>query len=240
MTPERPEPPTTVQPISSIADPRVIQILSTEHWSLLGARSLAYNEAFVRAGMFLTFLSTSFVALALLAQAMPFDRSYLSVAALVVGFDFVIGLTTLLRMNAANLDDLRANHGMARIRHAYTQVTPIVMPYFITPTHDDIDAVTTVYGPISETLPGQFLYGLSTSNGMVAMIVSMVGGVLATVVAMLFGVDGSASIWIGVAVWVIVLAAVFALTGLAIVREQARFTALFPTPGAEAVTDNKE
>src|SRR6188768_2154068 len=113
-------------PITSLDDPRVVQILSTEHWSLLSARSLAYNEAFVRAGMFLTFLSTSFVALALVAQAMSFGRDFLAVAALVLAFDLVIGLTTFLRMNAANVDDLRANHGMARIRHAYTQIAPIV------------------------------------------------------------------------------------------------------------------
>ena len=233
MTPERPETPTPIMPISSISDPRVIQMLSTEHWSLLSARSLAYNEAFVRAGMFLTFLSTSFVALALLAQAMSFDRSFLSVAALVIAFDFVIGLTTFLRMNGANLDDLRANHGMARIRHAYTQIAPIVTPYFTTPTHDDIDAVTAVYGPISEGVLGQFLYGLSTSNGMVALIVSMVGGVLATVVAMLIGVDGGPSVWIGVVAGVMILAALFAVTGLTVLREQARFTALFPTPAGE-------
>jgi hypothetical protein len=240
MSPERPQPPTPVRPIASIDDPRVIQILSTEHWSLLGARSLAYNEAFVRAGMFLTFLSMSFVALALVAQAMSFGRSFLSVAALVLAFDFVIGLTTFLRMNGANLDDLRANHGMARIRHAYTQITPIVTPYFTTPTHDDIDAVTTVYGPISDRLWGQFVYGLSTSNGMIGLIVAMVGGVLTTVVAMLFGVDGGASIWIGVVGGLIVIAALFAYTGLTIVREQARFPVLFPTPSADPVTDREK
>jgi hypothetical protein len=226
----------SLEPITSIDDPRMIQILSTEHWSLLGARSLAYNEAFVRAGMFLTFLSTSFVALALLAQAMSFGQDFLSVAALVLAFDFVVGLTTFLRMNGANLDDLRANHGMARIRHAYTQITPIVTPYFTTPTHDDIDAVTTVYGPISNSVFGQFLYGLSTSNGMIGLIVSMIGGVLTTVIAMLFGVDGGASIWIGVAGGVIVLAGLFALTFAAITREQARIPVLFPTPSADPVT----
>ena len=65
-----------VSPITSLDDPRAIQILSTEHWSVLTARSLAYNEAFMRAGMFLTFLSTSFIALALLAEAMSFSRSF--------------------------------------------------------------------------------------------------------------------------------------------------------------------
>jgi hypothetical protein len=240
MSAERPQPPAPVMPIASIDDPRVIQILSTEHWSLLGARSLAYNEAFVRAGMFLAFLSTSFVALALVAQAMSFSDDFLSVAAVVLAFDFVIGLTTFLRMNGANLDDLRANHGMARIRHAYTQITPIVTPYFTTPTHDDIDAVTTVYGPISERLVGQFAYGLSTSNGMIALIVSMVGGVLTTVVAMLFGVVGGAAVWIGVVAGVIILSGLFALTFMTVLREQARVPVLFPTPGADPVTEPQD
>jgi hypothetical protein len=240
MSPEPPQPRTPVMPIASIDDPRTITLLTTEHWSLLSARSLAYNEAFVRAGMFLSFLSMSFVALALLAQAMSFGRDFLSVAAVVLAFDFVIGVTTLLRMNGANLDDLRANHGMARLRHAYTQITPIVRPYFTTPTHDDIDAVTAVYGPISDRLLGQFVYGLSTSNGMVALIVAMVGGVLTTVVAMLFGVGSGVSIWIGLAGGLIVIAATFAITASQIVREQARFTALFPTPDAVPITDHQE
>ena len=237
MSDEHPQPPTTVAPIASIDDPRAITLLTTEHWSLLSARSLAYNEAFVRAGMFLTFLSTSFVALALVAQALSFGQDFLAVVALVLGFDFVVGLTTLLRMNGANLDDLRANHGMARLRHAYTQITPIVAPYFTTPTHDDIDAVTMVYGHISDRPVGQLVYGLSTSNGMIALIVSMVGGVLATVVAMLVGVDGGLSIWVGVAGWLLVLVAVFLYTGLSVLREQARFEARFPTPAPPSVTD---
>ena len=235
MSTERPQPPNPVLPIASLDDPRVIQILSTEHWSLLSARSLAYNEAFVRAGMFLTFVSMSFVALALVAQALSFGENFLAIAALVLTFDFIIGCTTFLRMNMANLDDLRANHGMARIRHAYTQISPIVAPYFTTPTHDDIDTVTTVYGPISDRLAGQFLYGLSTSNGMIGLIVSMVGGVLITVLAMIIGLDGGASIWVGVAGGFVVMAALFGLTFSQILREQARFTALFPTPSADPV-----
>src|SRR5687767_7272298 len=110
MSSERPQPPTPVLPIASLDDPRTIQILSTEHWSLLGARSLAYNEAFVRAGMFLTFLSMSFVGLALVAQAMAFGRDFLWVVALVLVFDLVVGVATFGRINGANVDDLRANH----------------------------------------------------------------------------------------------------------------------------------
>jgi hypothetical protein len=75
-----PTPP--VSPITSLDDPRVLTILSAEHWSLLTSRSLAYNEAFIRGGMFLTFLSMSFVALALLAQATSFDDQFLTIAAI--------------------------------------------------------------------------------------------------------------------------------------------------------------
>jgi len=226
-------------PVTSLHDPRAVQILSTEHWGLLSARSLAYNEAFVRAGMFLTFLSTSFVALALVAQAMSFGRDFLAVAALVLAFDLVIGLTTFLRMNAANVDDLRANHGMARIRHAYTQIAPMVTPYFTTPTHDDIDAVTAVYGAISDRPLGQLVYGLTTSNGMIGLIVGMVAGVLATVLAMLIGVHGGGSIWIGVAVGLIFLAGLFAYVFMTVPSEQARLTAIFPTPSADPVADHQ-
>jgi hypothetical protein len=126
MTPQPPE------PITSLDDPRTITILSAEHWSLLSSRSLAYNEAFVRGGMFLTFLSTSFVALALLGQAMSFGTELLTLAAIILAFDLVIGLATFGRILGANSDDLRAVHGMARIRHAYLQAAPIVTPYFTT------------------------------------------------------------------------------------------------------------
>ena len=230
MTPERPQPPLTAAPITSLDDPRLITLLTTEHWSLLSARSLAYNEAFVRAGMFLTFLSMSFVALALLAQAMSFGRDFLQVSALVLAFDLVIGMATFGRINGANYDDLRAVHGMARIRHAYTQIAPIVTPYFTTPTHDDIDAVTTVYGPISDRLPGQIVYGLTTSAGMIGLIVSMVAGVFAAVVAMLVGMAGGASIWIGVAGGVLFLAGLVAYGAWSVQRVQATVTARFPTP----------
>jgi hypothetical protein len=230
MTPERPEPPSTVAPITSIDDPRAITLLTTEHWSLLSARSLAYNEAFVRAGMFLTFLSMSFVALALLAQAMSFGPEFLQVGALVLAFDLVIGMTTFGRINGANYDDLRAVHGMARIRHAYTQITPIVSPYFTTPTHDDIDAVSDVYGAISDRIPGQIVYGLTTSAGMIGLIVSMVAGVLTAVVAMLVGFAGGVSIWIGVVGGVLMMAVLVVYTGWSVTRLQANVTARFPTP----------
>ena len=218
------------EPITSLDDPRAIQILSTEHWSLLSGRSLAYNEAFVRGGMFLTFLSTSFVALALLAQAMSFGTAFLTLAAIILAFDLVIGLATYGRIIGANTDDLRAVHGMARIRHAYIQAAPIVTPYFTTATHDDMDAVTSAYGNQSVSGVGTLLYALTTSGGMIGLITSMVGGVLASVLSLLVGLPSGLWLWIGAGAAILLFFALFALTTAKIPEEQAKLPALFPTP----------
>jgi len=46
-----------------------MQILATEHWSLLASRSLTYSESLSRVTMFLSVLSGAVIALALVAQA---------------------------------------------------------------------------------------------------------------------------------------------------------------------------
>ena len=190
MPPTRPPIPTVETPITELTDPRVLQILSTEHWSLLSARGLAYNEAFTRGGMFLTFLSTSFVALALFSTAMSFGDDFLIVAAVVLAFDFIMGLLTYGRILGANGDDLRAVHGMSRIRHAYTQIAPVTTPYFTAGTHDDMEGVMVTYGAPPTGGFGDIVYGLTTSGGMIGLITSMVGGVFVAVAALLVGATG--------------------------------------------------
>jgi hypothetical protein len=230
MTTEPTQTDAPVTPIASLDDPRVIQILSTEHWSLLSARSLAYNEAFIRGGMFLTFLSMSFVALALLAQGMSFGTQFLTIAAVVLAFDLVIGLTTYGRISGANVDDLRAVHGMARIRHAYTQIAPITKPYFTSPTHDDVASVISTYGTGPDTGLGLFFYAITTSGGMIGLIVSMVGGVLAAVLGLLFDVSGDLAVWIGLGGGVVLFVAILVATLGSVPRHQERLGVLFPAP----------
>ena len=218
------------EPVQSLEDPRALQILSTEHWSLLGARSLAYNEAFTRGAMFLTFLSTSFVALALLAQGMSFGEEFLTVALVVLAFDLVIGLTTYFRISGANVDDLRAVHGMARIRHAYTQIATITSPYFTTATYDDMASVVTAYGSPSASGLGLILYGLTTSGGMIGLITSMVGGVFIAVLSLIVGLSGVLAVWIGVAGGIVVFVILVVLTVGSVPRNQASMNVLFPAP----------
>jgi molybdopterin converting factor small subunit len=92
-------------------DPRALTILNTEHWSLMSARGLVYNEAFARAGMFLAFLSATLVALGLVATATGFSDGFLIVAAAVLALDLFVGLASLGRIAAASGEDIRYLQG---------------------------------------------------------------------------------------------------------------------------------
>jgi hypothetical protein len=238
MPPGRTAVPSVADPITDLTDQRVVQILSTEHWSLLSSRSLAYNEAFTRGGMFLTFLSASIVALALFSNAMSFGADFLIVAAVVLAFDFIIGLLTYGRILGANVDDLRAVHGMARIRHGYTQIAPGSAPYFTTGTHDDVPGVMLAYGGPSWGTFGDFVYALTTSGGMIGLITCMVGGVFVAVAALLIGASGGWALAAAiVGTGVIFLALAMATFG-SVARNQAQLETLFPTPpDAKAPTE---
>ena len=239
MPPGRPALPSVDEPITDLTDQRVVQILSTEHWSLLTSRSLAYNEAFTRGGMFLTFLSASFVALALFSTAMSFGDDFLIVAAIVLAFDFIIGVLTYGRILGANVDDLRAVHGMSRIRHAYTQIAPITTPYSRSGRTTTSRASCSPTERRQRAASGDLVYGLTTSGGMIGLITCMVGGVFVAVAALLIGASGGWAVAAGIIGTAVILAVTMAVTVGAVPRQQAALEVLFPTPAPEKPTTDR-
>lgn len=175
------------RPRTGLGDPRALQILSTEHWSLLTARSLVYNEAFARGGMFLAFLSATLLVLGLISTATGFSDAFLVVAALLLALDLFVGLATIGRISGASTEDLRYLQGMNRLRHAYFELVPGLEDYFITSGYDDFDSVAAFYGPgtaTTSTLRG-FAHGLTTMPVMIAVICCTIGAVLSAVLVLL-------------------------------------------------------
>ena len=228
--PAAPAPPGGVRDGSgTLDDPRFLQVLTTEHWSLLTSRSLAYNEAFTRTGMFLTFLSMSFVGLALVGPPLSFSRDFLVIAVVVLVFDFLIGLLTFLRVGGCNVEDLRAMHGMNRIRHGYVTVVPPAAPYFVSGTYDDAASVTANYNPSGRSsLGGDLVYGLSTSLGMVGLIVALVGGVLSAVITLLVGGPWPLPLLVGAVAAVLVIGACIAYAFRGAAQAQSDLPVAFP------------
>lgn len=216
---------------TGIDDPRALTILTTEHWSLLSARSLVYNEAFARAGMFLTFLSASLVALSLIAGSIGLGRDLLVVVAIVLALDLFIGLATMGRVASASSEDIRLLQGMNRLRHAYHELVPGLEPYFIAGKHDDMRGVFAVYGaPLRPSRLPNVMHGFTTVPGMLGVVNAAVAGVLAAVLAELAGTSIMPAVVVGLAV----LLAGVALSVATMIRMIGSFASAmdprFPTP----------
>src|SRR5579864_6702487 len=114
----------------SRAQSEALQILATEHWSLLATRALTYQESLGRVNMFLTILSGAVIALALVAQADHFGAAFISIAIFMLSVVFVVGVFTVARLMSLNRDDYRWVLGMNRLRKAYLELHPELEPYF--------------------------------------------------------------------------------------------------------------
>ena len=86
------------QAATGLDDPRALQILSTEHWSLLANRSTLWNESFARSGLFLSVLSASVVALSLIGTDRPDFRTF---ALILLPVTLFIGVGTFFRIRPA-------------------------------------------------------------------------------------------------------------------------------------------
>lgn len=219
-----------VSPTIGLQDPRALQILTTEHWSLLSARALVYNEAFARAGMFLAFLSATLVVLGLISTATGFSDAFLIVTAVVLALDLFIGLATLGRIAAASNEDIRYLQGMNRIRHGYHDMVPGIDRYFVTSHHDDLRSVTSHYGPSSFGSVAGVAHGLTTTPGMITVICGGVAGGLLGVILLLVSHDAVFSGLGGITGLAIFCVVVTVISMRRVVHWSSRMEAMFPAP----------
>lgn len=184
-------------------DPRAMQILSTEHWSLLATRSLSWNESFSRAGLFLSVVSATAVALALVGQASAFGQQFVAFALVMLPVALFVGLATFTRLDEVNAEDAVWVAGMNRIRHAYMEIGPGLRPYFITGTTDDPAGLEQTFGVHR---PGTAAaHWLVTMPGMVAVIDGVLGGLIAGLgVNALSRMDMEPSILVGAVVGIVI------------------------------------
>ena len=190
-------------PGSPLDDPRAMQILSTEHWSLLATRSLSWNESFSRAGLFLSVVSATAVALALVGQASGFGQQFIAFALVMLPVDLFMGLATFTRLDEVNTEDILWVAGMNRIRHAYLQMNPGLKPYFISGWTDDpagVEQTTGVHRPGSV-----YAHWIVTMPGMIAVIDGVLAAlIVGLVVTLAMGMAMTAAIIAGAVVGVLV------------------------------------
>lgn len=153
MTAERPEaraadpdaptgtPPGPPGVPSEVPLPVRVQMMATEHWSLLASRNLAWTESFTRASMFLSTLSFAVVALALVGQATGFGEEFRIFALVILPVVLFLGVATSLRMDSANHHDVQCIIGMNRIRAGYLEIAPDLERFFVMGSTDDVEGI---------------------------------------------------------------------------------------------------
>jgi hypothetical protein len=232
--PAEPAPPTatTAGPTTALSEGTTaamrLQILSTEHWSLLATRSLAWSEVFNRAGMFLSALSGAIVALALVAQASHFGEGFKLFALVILPVVLFVGVTTYIRLGAANWYDANCIIGMNRIRAAYLQMAPDLEPYFVTSAHDDRQGVGITMG--LQPAASQTLHLFAATPIVVATLNSVIAAAIAAVIALHLKVDTSGALALAVVTFLVSMALHLTYGRRNIARGQATLRPMFPTP----------
>jgi len=167
-----------------------LQVLATEHWSLLATRSLTYMESLGRVNMFLAILSGAVIALALVAQADHFGPTFVSVAIFMLSIVLFVGVATVARLMALNRDDYRWVVGMNRLRRAYLDLYPELAPHFVTSPYDDFKGALQTIGievTVGRAGLGSAFHGLQTLPGMLSVIVAADAGAIGALIAFAIG-----------------------------------------------------
>jgi hypothetical protein len=226
------EPETGPRDREPLPDSVRIQILSTEHWSLLATRSMIWNEMFTRAGMFITVLSASIVSMAFVAQATGFDENFRLFALLVLVVTLVMGIGTMIRLADALEEDIWLVMAMNRLRHAYLEFAPDLEPYFTTGQHDDVLGILLSVGP-NRRIGGAGRI-LSAIASMIAILDCMLVGVILTLLVELIIDNLAVSTAIGIAgTLVVAIYAMFIMPLRQIRRGIGALQPRFPGPSPE-------
>jgi hypothetical protein len=213
---------------SGAASPNALQILTTEHWSLLASRSLGYTEAMSRAAIFVAALSGTVVALALVAQATDFGDGFVAFSLVLLPVVYFLGAATIIRLGQINSEDAVWVQGMNRLRHAYLELAPELEPYFVTSPYDDERGLMLSSLAMRKTPPP--LQAFVAIPGVVAVLDSVVAGATFGIAGLGLDLGTPASVLIGGAAFVVALG-VFMLYAVRTIHRYRRSLVIrFPTP----------
>ncbi|MEA2634674.1 MAG: hypothetical protein QOH92_1441 [Chloroflexota bacterium] len=184
-----------------------LQILATEHWSLLATRTLTYNESLSRVTIFLSILSGAVIALALVAQVSRFGPAFIAIAIPLLSVVVFTGISTIGRLMQLNGDDFRWVVGMNRLRRAYIDLHPELEPYFTTGSYDDLPGAlqTLGYPMVTGRRVGSVLHTVQTLPGMLSVLVASVVGAIGALAALAVGLPSWGVVLIAAAAFVIAM-----------------------------------
>jgi hypothetical protein len=208
------------------------QLLATEHWGLLAARSTAQSEVLTRISIFLTLFSAGLVSIALIGQATKFSGVFGPASIAVLAIEVIIGQLTQIRVINIGYEDLMYVLAMNRMRAAYVELEPGIEPYLMAGTHDDQAGVDRTYYFLGSRSTASHLGG--SSMVLIMVVNAILLGLLGAAIALTFG----APMWLIFVVGGVIAVAFFVVKTATGARDYAahwrRYSPLSPTPAPDA------
>jgi hypothetical protein len=183
------------------ADPRpaAVSVITTEHFTLQGARSSTISESTGRASMFLSAISGGLVALGLVATATHVGTAFYVLGLIVLPTLAFVGLVTADRTLQSGIEDLGYARRIAVLRGYYFDAAPEVAPYLM--------SVPQTQRLQMQGLRGGVWQGCLTVSGMVSVVTAvLVGAAVGLLVVLLSDHSMAAAVCAGVAAGIAVLA----------------------------------
>jgi len=163
------------------ADPRAaaVTFITTEHFTLQGARAATIAESTGRATMFLGSVSAGLVALGLIAAATRVGATFYAFGVIVLATLSFVGLVTFERVLQSGIEDHGYAQRIARLRGFYFDCAPEMTGYLVSvppPQRLSIQGLDTGHWQGSRTIAG--MVGVVT-----AVLVGSAAGLIAAVAA---------------------------------------------------------
>jgi hypothetical protein len=159
----------------AVADPpnrqELLTALTTEHFTLQGARTQTMSESSARAALYIGSVSSALVALGFLGQISRAGDTFNTFALIVLPTLYLLGVFTFVRLVECGAEDFRYGLAINRIRNYYQQVAGDQAKLFLLSGHDDGPGVFDNAGVPAEGRTQYFTFG-----SVVAVINSVVGG----------------------------------------------------------------
>ena len=204
------------------------QLLATEHWGLLAARSTAQSEVLTRISIFLTLFSAGLVSIALIGQATKFSEVFGPASITVLAIIVIIGQLTQIRVINVGYEDLMYVMAMNRMRAAYVELDPGIEPYLMAGTHDDQAGIDQTYFFLGSRTTASHLGG--SSMVLIMVVNAILLGLLGAAIALTVG----APMWLIFVIGGVIAVGFFVIKTVSGARDYqaqwARYAPLSPTP----------
>jgi hypothetical protein len=120
-----------------VDDSRLLTALTTEHFTLQGARAQTMSESSARASLYIIAVSSTLVALGFITQLSGIGDVFNVFALTVLPTLYVLGAVTFVRLVECSAEDFRYGMAINRIRAYYKEIAGDRADLFLLSAHDD-------------------------------------------------------------------------------------------------------